>query len=622
MTMADETSRWKADIDRARRRREQLEPLWAEYARLHTNIYTVKPDLNDDALVTLPGGDQVKRGLVFRILEQAFAVTHIPMIGVQVEAQEFTRGLTELDTHREQVVEYALVKSARRSGLVKKTREADAILRDGYMIGHGICYSWWREAQKNVTLAQIPEMVDGPDGALIPALDEAGGSRFQPVTVHQTWWANVCDEHVPVREFLFSADAKSFDKASWHGREQVLSLKDVKNDARFTVPEDLKASPWEVRDIYGQTDEFSRIEDGVKLITIWDKRSQRLLYFIEAPHLDWTARSPRTNLLEVGNEDWPIEFSHPDDSPFSFFIPIPSTDNPFGISLVEHIRVSATEADKIESRGANQTRQAKTIMAYWKNQGVDEEQLQEAMNRPDRSIVGLDPQGDTETGLGDLSKVLHPITIPGAEPALFAQSDRAEQSVRNTSGISEVPWGGAGTATESENMMQVGAARQERRRELYLHFLSEVLAKHLDFLRRWAPAGQTATIFDPMSGEQIPLEYGREAFQGDFDITVLPGGTAMTMTPVERKSRIEELSLVATAFGPLPAAVMLRDYLARVDFRSAPQLLRAIYSQLGVLPPPGATPPGMDGRLRADAFNPNDQTQGQAIRSMVNPQER
>jgi len=611
---------WKKRIAAARRRREQMEPVWAEYARLHTNLYVVKPAANDDDLVMLPGGDQVKIGLVFRNLEQTFAVLHIPEIGVRAEAQEFTRAMDITDTHREQIVEYALVKSARKSGLMKKHRVLDAVVRDAVMIGHGVCYSWWREDTREVEVARLPKLQTGEEGLLVEVLDEATGEpAYEPLTLEQPYWQAVADQHVPVREFLFAADAKSIYAASWHGWEQVVPLEALRADPRFAdaIPPDLQPSSWEVKDIYGAADEFSRTDDGVKLIILWDKREKRLLHFIESPRYDGESRKLDTDLLPIGDTAWPVEFSHPDDSPFSVFVPVPATDHPWGISQVEHVKVLATEGDKIRSRAANQTRQAKTLLAYNKQAVTNQDQLNEAMNLPDRSVVGVDvPEG------GNLSELLHPITIPGAEAELFAQEARAEQGVRETSGISEVPWGGAGTATESENMMAVGAARMNRKRDLALQFVAEVLGKHLDYLRQWAPSGQAMVVTD-WDGSQVPLMYGREAFQGDFDITVLPGGKAMTMTPVEQKAWIESFTVVANTFGPNVASVMLREYLTRIDFRSMNAIMRALNAQMGVGTMPGQVPPGgVDGKLLRPAFNPNDQTDGQAIRSMVNVMER
>jgi hypothetical protein len=615
--VAVDTARWKKRIEAARRRRQQYESDWAQYAMLHAKSYTVKPDLNDDEMVTLPSGDQVRLGLIHANIEQTMALLEMPEIGVKAQAMDYTRELGYSDTHREAVVEQALVNSAKRSGLIKHAEEVDYIKRDGVVIGHGICYTWYRIEERTIETGQVQVFEEGEDGSFQPVYDEETGEPlFEPITETVAVWQAVQDEHVPVLEFLFDATAARIDKASWQGREQVVKLDELRQDVRYrdAIPDDIEPQAFRVRDLYGnEQDEKEMVEaDSVKKIVIWDKSTHTLLTFLECVKRKEGSKQTgkdhdvKTDLLLIGEEPWPITFSHPDASPFTAFVPIPANDLPFGISQIEHTRNPATEADKIRTRQANITRQIKRITLV-RDGLVDETKMQQAIKSPDMSVVTMKIPEDF-----DKNRDIIELQPPNVHPDLYNQEAKAKDTVREVSGVSEVPFGGASTATESEHMWNIGGARVNRKRAKYQAFLGCVLARHLDFLREMGPEGSAVQVIGD-DGLPTILPYGRDALQGEFDITVMAGGEAMAASPVEQKTMIEFMNTLLGRFGPAADRQITREVGTRFNIRGINAIIGAIPSVSMMM-----QTPGVDGRLRQDGFNPNDTTPGQAVRRGVN----
>lgn len=607
---------WSNRIEAARRRRDQLVSTWQTYARLHTNAYIAHAAKNDDVLVQLPNGDQVKLGLVYRNIEQTMALLEVPEIGIRASITETRRELTNADSHREGVVEAALVRSLKRSGFVKGPEEVDAIKRDGIIIGHGINYSWWRQVKRRVETGYVAVMHEADDGSFAPAIDEdTGQPQFEPQYDDQVVFDDVQDEHVSPLEFLFDSNARNIRKSSWHGMEKIVKASTLKEDPTIQIPDDLKPTSFTVKDLYGQTGdaEAYREEDSYRVITIWDKANYELIVFLEGVSTGFVKRIRRvwkSDLsIQLGKvERWPLTFDHPDDSPFSFFIPIPGNDMPFGISQVEHIRNPAMEADKTRTRMANLVRQLKRI-PWFRKGAIDPAQLKAALNAADTEPVGLDiPEG------ADYKDLFGELPIPSVHPDLYKAEQLGADSVRWTSGISEIPFGGASTATESQNQTDIGSARPNRKRRLLLAFYTEVAERHKCFRREFDKPGQTVTVQDP-SGVQTVEVYGREAFQGEIEITVMPGGEATTVSPVEQKMMVETANLFLYKISSQFDRVFIRQLLTKLDFRDVNAMLQAIPSD--ALQYMNAQT-GVDGRLRAPAFNPNDQTNGQAIRAAIN----
>jgi hypothetical protein len=600
---------WKKQIDAARRRRDQHITKWSQFALLHAKDHSHSKDLNDDDMVILPSGDQVRLGLIHSNVEQTLALLEVPEIGVRAQCMDFTRDLGYEDTHREAVVEQALVNSAKRSGLIKGTEEVDPVKRDGVVIGHGVCYTWYRVEEVEEETDRIPLYQDDGAGNLMPVLDEETQEHIhEPVIEKRQLWQAVQDEHVPVLEFLFDVKAKRIEKALWHGREQVIRLDVLKQDPRYTIPDDIEPTAYRVRDLYGMEEsaEYGLDADSVKRVVIWDKVGKRLLTFLESVKTKSGDKGVETftDLLLIADEPWPLTFSHPDASPFNAFVPIPANDHPFGVSQIEHIRNPAVEADKLRTRQANITRQIKAIDLVRKGV-VDPDQLRRAYQSSDREVVEIDVPEDF-----DKNRDIIQLQTPGIPGDLYRQEAAAQDTVRQTSGISEVPFGGASTATESENMMSVGGARVNRKRGRYLAFLAQVLTRHKDFIAELGPEGQAVRTIG-FDGQPTVLEFGREALAGEFDIVVMPGGETAAASPVEQKTLLEFGNMFLGRFGPDADRNLARELATRFGIRGVDKIIGAMRP---MMPEAG----GVDGRMRADMMRPDDYTQGQAIRAAVN----
>jgi hypothetical protein len=246
----------------------------------------------------------------------------------------------------------------------------------------------------------------------------------------------------------------------------------------------------------------------------------------------------------------------------------------------------------------------------WYRKGkVDPEQLRGAFAGTSEDPVGIDLQdGDR------LENVMGELPIQAVDPDLFNAAKYAEESVPKISGVADVPWGGANTATESENINAVGGARMQRKKRLKLAFCTDVARKHLALRREFDPPGRTVQVVTP-DGDALTLPYGREAFQGQLEVEVLAGGEALTVSPVRQKMLIEVGNQFLSRFSPKFDRIFARQVLTMLDFRD-------VNAMLGAMPRDAAEymnlHNGGDGQARADAFNPNDQSTGQAIRAAIN----
>lgn len=622
---------WQERIADARTRRERFLPIWEMYARMHTNAYRAVRDKNDDALVIFPTGDQVKAGLIFRNIEQTLALLEVPEIGVRVTATDFARALGAEDTHRESVVEQALWRSMMRSGLIKEDEEVDYIKRDGTIIGHGINYTCWRIVEEEVEVPAIPVFEVDATGVFVPVLDDSGAPVFETVKQRRVVWEGCQDERISPLEFLCDPGARRLYKASWHGFERPVKLAELRKDPRYRIPDDVVGTSFAIRDIYGnEGQEEEVITDAVMVIVIWDKETKTLLTFLETSPPGGVVtrarqvgnsikdRTRANQLITIGAMKWPVEFSHPDYSPFTFYIPIPAQDHPFGISQIEHARNQAVEADKLRTRQANITRQIKRIPWYKKGR-VDPQQIEEAYRSPDVKPVGLDIQDGEKP-----EQLFGELPVPTVDPDIYKQYVIAEQGVDKTTGISDVPGGGADTATEAEHIFEIGNARARRKKRKYLSFLTAVACRHLDYLRQFSPEGETIIVPD-VDGRPLTLAYGREAFEGDFQIEVVAGGGAMALSPVKQKLMVEAAGLLFGKFGPFFDRIFLRQLLTMFDFRDINELMRAAMLGMGAqVPPAMLVPPGAGARgsppggVPREQFSVDDYSTPQAIRAGIN----
>jgi hypothetical protein len=435
----------------------------------------------------------------------------------------------------------------------------------------------------------------------------------------------VRDIYISPLEFLFDPLAPSIALSDWHGCERLVSLSDLRSDDNYQIPEWVKGERRSRRTVYGEEAEQEHMaaDDMVLLITVYHKPTRTLTRFIETagPQLAIfrdpvdSARSAN-RLVPVQEQVFPLSFAGRDDSPFRAFVPVPAQDDPYGISQLLHARRSALEADKLETRRCNLTRQIKLVWAYDKTQGLDDDQIKQALAQRDFSVVGLDnPFGKP------LTEMFQALPLPRIAPELYAGISDARSNVSQVTGMSDVPYGGAETATESENMMSIGSARKNRKVRLLLKYLSDVAATHRAYLAAWSPPGQTAEV---LGGDGLPFiqQFGREAFAGDWRIDVFPGGASGSVSPVARKADLEMAGMLAPYLTPPAQLVLMRQMLTRAGWSSVDTLLRAQQMGMGMLPfgqqPMGGQPQGMDGRARADAFNVADQSGPQRLRAGIN----
>jgi len=622
-------AKWYERIQASRRRRQQWERLWAHYARLHTNAYRAVKEDNDDQLVDLPNGDQVKLGLIHRNIEQTMGFLEMPEIGVRAEATDYTRELGAEDTHREAIVEQALFLSMNRSGMVSGPEHVDFIKRDGIIIGHGANYTSWRIEEEEVELPSVQVLEEVEAGVYQPVIDpETGQPEFESITGREVSWEGCQDTHISPLEFLFDANARQISASPWHGMEKVVNLDELRSDPRFDVPKDIEGRGFRVRDIYGDLPNTEYLENNaVKVITIYDKIHRELLTFIEAapPEAGMSPgetrqpqnKPPKEALIPIGLFRYPVKFAHPDDSPFTVFTPIPANDHPFGISQIEHTRNQAVEADKLRTRGANLTRQLKTLLAYNSNR-ITPDEVRAALDNPEGEPLGFALQ-DSEK----LSEMFEEVSLgTPVHKELYEQIREAMNDITETSGVPGAPFTGADTATESDNQMSIGGARANRKRRLLLQFLSQVASRHRDFLAAFAPEGKTIAVTAP-DGTPLTLEYGRAAFRGEFLITVLPSGGAMTTSPAEQKLMAEVTKMFMGHFGPQFDLVMLRQVLTALDIRDINTLLKAARMGMGLAGQAGGAPGGqpvLPGGTPPALSNPNNASTPQAIRAGINVQ--
>ena len=629
MNITDDT--WRKRIDAARQRREPYESLWQHYCKLHSDAEQVVLNEGDsDRIVTLPGGDRVRLGLVFRNIEQTMGYLEMDDIGVTARATAYDRPLDNVDTNNESVVEQALYDSMKNSGLIGGPERIDRIKLDALLVGHGVSFSWWKLVDEQVETGRIPVLLE-KEGLLEPKTDENGEPVYKPQMETMTIWEGMVDERISPLEFLCSSTCTSLDESHWLGFERIVRLKDLKADMRFTgLPKGLKGGTFELKTLQGErgpggSDYY--MEDSVRLIVVWDRLTRELITFLETGDRDKTGKTTRKaadkddgdGFIRLKQVSFPVQFDNPQDSPFAVYIPIPASDHPYGVSQVEHTRNPALESDLMHSRFANLSREQKRLWLYDKNK-VDQQQVNDALSgKKNLAALGVDVQ-DGE----DLSRIFKDIQTVNIPDSLLNAAGLAEDIVRKNSGVAETPFGGTETATESENQMMIGQARVNRKRNRLFSFMEQVAQIHLAYLRTFAPDGSSirVTLAD---GTDTLLHYGREAFAGRFHIKIEPGGGATAISPVRQKMLIEAVGMVGNNMGPKASLLLFREVLTQMDIRNVNGILQAAREFMippqqpqapGGLPP--VMPPGAAGGTPPNLPGPEQMTNPNQLAAAVN----
>lgn len=590
MKITDDT--WRKRIQSARARREPFEPVWREYARLHSESEAAVMVNRGDIPIELPSGDTVKLGLVFRNIEQTMGYLEMDDIGITARATSYTRPLDNIDTNNEAVVEQAIYDSMTHSGLTGGPEKVDRMKLDALLTGHSINFSWWKVVEEDVEIDFIPELKETDAGTLEPILDKHGKPKGKTVYEALPIWEGVADERISPLDFLVSSTASSMDESHWLGFERIIRVSELKQDPRYAdrLPKNLKGGTFTVKSLAGErgpggTDFY--MEKSVRVITVWDKDNRELLTFIETDdHPGKGNTADGAAFTRISQAPFPVRFDNPGDSPFAFFIPIPAADHPFGVSQVEHIRNPALESDILRTRFANQTAKQKRFLAYDKNK-VDPGSVEEALtSNKTLEAIGLDVQDGM-----DMSRLFKDMQTGNLPDTILNAASQAEETVRKNSGVAETPFGGTETATESENQMMIGQARVNRKRNKLFSFLQTIAQNHLAFLRTFAPSGSQIRI-TLADGADAILNYGREAFQGTFNLKVQPGGGPSAISPVRQKMLIEAISIVGQNMGPKASLMLYREVLTQLDIRNVNGILQAAREHLLGGPQPGPGGPG------------------------------
>jgi hypothetical protein len=499
-------------------------------------------------------------------------------------------------------------------------------------VGHGIVYSHWRAVTAEQDMGMLPVFEFDEAGELREALDDDGAPLLESAIETVTLREEVGDAYVSPLEFLFDPQAPSIPLSVWHGWERVMPLAELEADARFNLPAGVEETEWRRTNLYGDEPGHEEVsEKGVRVVLCFDKRKRALVAFLEQPEENGQRKSVVDrqgvgSLTPILSERFPVSFQGVDDSPFTVFVPVPANDWPWGVSQVLHARVPAVEADKLRTRMANLTRQIKRIMVLDENSGLTAEDLRTALRAPDFSIAAL------KNSLGvDLDKVLKELPTPAVRPELFGGIQQATTDVMDSAGVPEGPYSGADTATESENIRQVTGARMDRKRAIWLQTVATLAKVHLAFLAAFAEDGQLVQTIG-IDGMPLVLPYGRDAFQGRFNLRAAPGGVSAAVSPVQRKADLELVGLIGPRLGPNAGAMVMRQLFTRHGWTGVNALMKAVQADLqnmGVPPmmPGGVGMPGApgggafmtpDGNQMAPSFNPDDQSNGQTIRRAVN----
>ena len=628
MNITDDT--WRKRIEAARNRREFYEQTWEHYCKLHSDSeQIVLNGEEDNRIITLPNGDRVRLGLVFRNIEQTMGYLEMDDIGVTARATGYTRPLDNVDTNNESVVEQALYDSMKGSGLIGGADRLDRIKLDALLVGHGVSFSWWKVLDEQVETGRIPVFLE-KDGVLEPKTDKNGEAVYEPQMETNTVWEGMVDERISPLEFLCSSTCTSLDESHWLGFERIVRLADLKADPRFSgLPKGIKGGSYEIKTLQGErgsggTDYY--MEDSVKLIIVWDRFTRELVTFLEtcdkqnrnAYKKDQPDQEEET-FIRLKQVQYPVKFEKPQDSPFAVYIPIPASDHPYGVSQVEHIRNPALESDMMHTRFANLSREQKRLWIYDKNK-VDQQQVDDAINgKQSLAALGMDVQ-DGE----DLTRIFKDIQTSNIPDSLLNAATLSEDIVRKNSGVSETPFGGTETATESENQMMIGQARVNRKRNKLFGFLEQLAQIHLAYLRTFAPDGSSIRVV-LADGTDALLNYGREAFMGRFNIKIEPGGGALAISPVRQKMLIEAVGMVGNNMGPKASLLLFREVLTQMDVRNVNGILQA--AREFMIPPaapaapagmPPALPEGMPQGMPPAIPNPQQMTNANQLGAAVN----
>ena len=605
---SDET--WSRRIAASRKRRELFEDVWLHYSSLHTDGARAWNGRSSDFVADLPDGHRVRVSLVFRNIEQTMGYLELEDFGVCAQASSYTREHTALDVQRQAVVEQGVYDSMNESGLMQGAERLDQIKLDALICGHGVSYSSWEMMQDEVVVDQHP-LLEERDGVIMPKIGKDGTPVFVEVKALKTLYEGVRDDRISPMQFLVDSAAASIGDALWMGFESVIRYDELKNDGRYNLPDSIKPSSFTVKTLAGEKtpgDDYYQ-EDSVRVIVVWDCTTRHLIHFLEC---SGGHGKKQNSLRRIYDVHFPVRFDHPNDSPFSWFVPIPSSDQPFGVSQIEHIRIPALEADILRTRRADIVDSQKRLILYDKNK-ISQTDVESAIDsKKPIAAIGVDIQEN-----GDPGRLFTEVQTAGVPDELLRYYSEPEQDVRQNSGIQDTPFTGADTATESEIQRMIGQARVNRKRNKLFKYLRSVARTHLAFLREFAPEGQHLSITLPDGTREVVM-YGRGAFEGKFHLDVTPGGGASSISPIKQKQYLEAYQIVGADMGPQAKLMLARQMLTMLDVPNLNAIMQAAQGHLlggAMNAPDGMAPQGVP------VADPQAVNNGQAIREAVNPME-
>lgn len=629
---------WSKRLTAARKRREEQEAYWRWYYKIYRDAELSLKAKNDDVSVNLPNGDRVKLHLVFRNIEQTLSMLEASDVVVDATSVDSDRLLDAGDVHNEKILEKTLRDGIIRSGVLSGKFVADRVKRDGLICGHGISYSYYRIVNDEVdTVVPVYEVSEGSN-IVTPVFDENGAVKTRKEKRKTIVYESVEEEHVSPFCFLFDADSDTLDTSFWHGREKVVSLEELKKDDRFNIPSGLHGASLKRKD-YFESDPSVSWDTGADLvlqIDVFDTQTRQLLTFVEGS-VQKTDESKSGNkesnanknkgifdrfrskissassdkplteksLHLVRSQKFPFVFDNPDLTPFNFFVPIPCNGVPFGISQIEHIATPADEADKTQTRIVNALREFKRLWLVRKGR-VDTEDLNSILKSSDKNVIEVEAK-ESDDNLNNLFQEVSHSTL---SPELYMAPQAAADTVRQTSGVSDIPLGGADTATEADAMMTVGSARINRKRSFFFSYLTQVAWSHKGLNAAFAPQKQSVRVVGDSGSEEV-LSFGREVFQGKYEIFVLPFADASSRSPVMRKMMMDIALGLRGSYGHQFDRLLWRQVFRELDWKNANALVDAI--PMGDM----AQGPGIPGMMPA-AEGVEGVSDGQVLREAIN----
>lgn len=540
--------------ERVRRADRAFDSKWRSQARSRIERYQNKPRLEQYT----QQGNRVNAPAGIAIIDSLYS--SLTAVDVDITATARGNGDPAVARTLEQAMQYVW----RDAKVMKQGRYA---IKDALLAGIG----WVKVGYDYADHIEIHEKtVEEMDAEVKAIYEEAKAVARSPkdlpdpdiiaASIAQEQEVQIIDrdrivvDHVPWDQIVWDPTAEKFEDVRWIAQITLMPVEEVQENATWAeyVKEhsgkglkplnDLKPDTRIGRERWGigKDDNYPENEDDSR-VTVVEYHNLTM---------GTICTFPLNSNFMLNEQAMPTIFD-PDLEDRSLFVPLVLRDDPEnvrGISDMELLEPSLDELNRLRSALLNYIERHVAKVAGKK--GVLTEVGKESLMSPDPEFVEL---SDQATGPQDIQ----PLTPPTLPQEAFALEMRAEQQLRDATGVSEVMRGlfpdRKRTATETTEVVAASSVRQSEKRSLLEEFFTGIGIRTLKLIQAYWDEDRVVKVAE-LDGD-AEFKFSADDIVGQWNIEVALAPKQYN-GPVEREERAMK---VVNFIGALPEGIKHRE---------------------------------------------------------------